>query len=48
MKGFSVGRTLAGPSKHVDYLWRVYEGEEEPESVPEFAAATLGGKRKDR
>lgn len=42
------GLSLQGPWKHVDYLWRVIEGEEEPESVPEFAAALMIGKREER
>lgn len=46
--GYTLGLPLAGPCKHVDYLWRVYEGEEEPETVPEFAAAALTGKREER
>lgn len=46
--GYTLGLPLAGPWKHIDYLWRVYEGEEEPETVPEFAAATLAGKREER
>ena len=35
------------PWRHVDYLWRVFEGEEEPENVPEFGAAALAGKREE-
>lgn len=46
--GFTTGLPLAGPWRHVDYLWRVYEGEENPETMPEFAAAALAGKREER
>lgn len=46
--GYTLGLPLNGPYKHIDYLWRVYEGEENPESVPEFAAAVAVGKREER
>jgi hypothetical protein len=46
--GYTLGLPLGGPWKHVDYLWRYFEGEEEPESVPEFAAAFAAGKREQQ
>lgn len=46
--GYAVGLPLAGPWRHVDYLWRVLAGDEEPETVPEFAAAALIGKREEK
>jgi hypothetical protein len=46
--GYTLGLPLQGPWRHVDYLWRVVEGEEQPESVPEFAGALLTAKREDR
>jgi hypothetical protein len=36
------------PYKSVDYLWRVLEGEEDPESLPEFTAAFIAGKREEK
>jgi hypothetical protein len=46
--GYTFGLPLAGPWKHVDYLWRYFEGEEDPDSVPEFAAAVATGKREQQ
>ena len=46
--GYTTGLPLAGPWRHVDYLWRVLAGDEEPETVPEFAAAALIGKREEK
>src|SRR5690606_34324274 len=43
--GYTVGLPLAGPWRHVDYMWRVFTGEEQPETVAEFAAAASVGKR---
>ena len=46
--GYTLGMPLQGPWRHIDYLWRVLEGEEEPQSVPEFAAAAVLAKREER
>ncbi|KGM54669.1 hypothetical protein N800_06735 [Lysobacter daejeonensis GH1-9] len=46
--GYTLGLPLAGPWRHVDYLWRVAEDEENPESIPEFAAAVIVAKREQR
>ncbi len=46
--GYTFGLPLGGPWNHLDYLWRVFDGEEQPESVPEFAAAVAVGKREQR
>lgn len=46
--GYTFGLPLGGAWKHVDYLWRYFEGEEDPESVPEFAAALAVGKREQQ
>jgi len=46
--GDTLGLPLNGPWKHVDYLRRVLEGEEQPELLLEFAGAALVGKREKR
>lgn len=42
------GLPIAAPYKSADYLLRVMDGEEDPESIPEFTAAFIAGKREDR
>ncbi|MCY7290256.1 MAG: hypothetical protein LH624_18940, partial [Cryobacterium sp.] len=46
--GYSLGLPLAGPYKHIDYMWRVAEDEENPETIAEFAAAAALAKREKR